>query len=562
MEEAPDIEIEHPWPYLSEFFEVVERKNESFIFKCLLCLPQKHTISSFKNSPSNLKKHIERKHSSHLERYSALTAPRKRKAENPVPSTSRQLKLGETKIVNQTKVDNVVINFVIQSLQPFTVLEQPAFNALVQELQPNSRVMSRTTLRRKVEEGVQEMNESLPTGCSVALACRRIKGPHTFDVLGIRTTTDNGSNFIKAFREYGEQQQDENNNCASSETEEDACSDENEQEEEGVDVDFIEVTPILMEDDGLQFQLPKHHRCACHLLNLVATVDAAKANSNDSYKRLSRSAFAKCSGLWNKTSRSSTASDIIEETCKIQLIRPNDTRWNSLFLSVERIVRIIKDEGEGALRTVCTALKLPMLSSVEISFLEEFARTMGPLAKALNILQDETDVQMGWLLPTLTLLINKLERIHINSRYCKPLVDAVLEGLQKRFKDMMAEPEFIAAAILLPKFKTAWTSDENLLNLGPSGGRTSTSVTRQWINVKQLEGYLASKVDNKEILQSYPAVCKLSLKINTALPASAACERLFSTAGLIFSPRRARLDARNFENQLLLKLNKKYFSFR
>ncbi|CAM4574344.1 unnamed protein product [Leuciscus chuanchicus] len=90
---------------------------------------------------------------------------------------------------------------------------------------------------------------------------------------------------------------------------------------------------------------------------------------------------------------------------------------------------------------------------------------MGPLAKALNILQDETDVQMGWLLPTLTLLINKLERIHINSRYCKPLVDAVLEGLQKRFKDMMAEPEFIAAAILLPKFKTAWTSDENLLNL-------------------------------------------------------------------------------------------------
>lgn len=53
-----------------------------------------------------------------------------------------------------------------------------------------------------------------------------------------------------------------------------------------------------------------------------------------------------------------------------------------------------------------------------------------------------------------------------NSRYCKPLVDAALEGLKKRFKDMMAEPEFIAAAILLPKFKTAWTSDENLLNLG------------------------------------------------------------------------------------------------
>jgi len=51
-------------------------------------------------------------------------------------------------------------------------------------------------------------------------------------------------------------------------------------------------------------------------------------------------------------------------------------------------------------------------------------------------------------------------------RYCKPLLDAALEGQQKRFKDMMAEPEFIAAATLLQKFKTAWTSDENLLNLG------------------------------------------------------------------------------------------------
>lgn len=78
-------------------------------------------------------------------------------------------------------------------------------------------------------------------------------------------------------------------------------------------------------------------------------------------------------------------------------------------------------------------------------------------------------------------------------------------------------------------------------------------------SVKQLDGYLASKVDHKDILKSYPAVCKLSLKLNTSLPASAACERLFSTAGLIFTPRRARLDAKNFENQLLLKRNKKYF---
>lgn len=106
------------------------------------------------------------------------------------------------------------------------------------------------------------------------------------------------------------------------------------------------------------------------------------------------------------------------------------------------------------------------LSPVEISFLEEYAKTMGPLAKALNILQSETDVQMGWLLPTLMLLIAKLNKIRSGCRYCKPLVDAVQEGLQRRFADMLVEPEFIAAAILVPKFKTSWTSDENLIKLG------------------------------------------------------------------------------------------------
>ncbi|CAK6981098.1 uncharacterized protein LOC127500556 isoform X5 [Scomber scombrus] len=53
----------------------------------------------------------------------------------------------------------------------------------------------------------------------------------------------------------------------------------------------------------------------------------------------------------------------------------------------------------------------------------------------------------------------------------------------------------------------------------------------------------------------------LSLKLNTALPASAACERLFSAAGLIFSPRRGQIDSHNFENQLLLKLNKDFLKF-
>lgn len=101
-----------------------------------------------------------------------------------------------------------------------------------------------------------------------------------------------------------------------------------------------------------------------------------------------------------------------------------------------------------------------------MAFLSEYATTMSPVAKAINILQGEKDVQMGWLLPTITTLITKLEKMKPSLRFCKPLVDALLGGLKKRFGSLMSDPELIAAAILNPKFKTSWTSDEDLLKLG------------------------------------------------------------------------------------------------
>lgn len=112
--------------------------------------------------------------------------------------------------------------------------------------------------------------------------------------------------------------------------------------------------------------------------------------------------------------------------------------------------------------------------------------------------------------------------------------------------------------------------EEETLNQPPDDGSSgseeedffaSMKPTHDQEGIKQLDGYLACKADDKDILKSFPFVCKLSLKLSTALPASAAFEPLFSTAGLIFSPRRARMDLHNFENQLLLKLNKRYCHF-
>lgn len=105
------------------------------------------------------------------------------------------------------------------------------------------------------------------------------------------------------------------------------------------EVEFIDVDAIMAEDDGLQYQLPKPQRCACHLLSLVSTVDVENGNSTE--------AFSRSQALWNRTSRSTPAAQSVERHCKLQLVQPNKTRWNSFYLAVECIVRILKDDGEG-----------------------------------------------------------------------------------------------------------------------------------------------------------------------------------------------------------------------
>ena len=78
-------------------------------------------------------------------------------------------------------------------------------------------------------------------------------------------------------------------------------------------------------------------------------------------------------------------------------------------------------------------------------------------------------------------------------------------------------------------------------------------------NSKQIESYLTCTTNNMDILKSFLTVCNLALKLNTSLHASAACERLFSTVELIFRPRRSRLDSKNSERHLLLRLNNRFW---
>ncbi|XP_051792179.1 E3 SUMO-protein ligase ZBED1-like [Erpetoichthys calabaricus] len=513
------LEDERPWPHLEELFTYRGRKGDSVLMQCKLCLPSA-MISAYKTSASNLKKHIMRKHPSKIDQYHdiiATSASRQRKT-TATPnklSASKQAKLPDmmlapvSKRVPQATIDKLIINFICEGLQPFAVVEQPAFKELITTLQPHAKVISRSTVRTRICDAAEDMKTTIiaelgkakfvatTTDCwsahqksylgvtchwieeeslerrSAALACKRLRGSHTFDMIAsalddvhcqykirdkvVRTTTDSGSNFIKAFHVFGAQN--------------DAEVDEDEADLDALDVsdhiEYHDTSVILDEDSGMEYQLPPHQRCACHLLNLVATADTALAECmNDTYKRLFRATFAKCQGIWNKTGRSHLASEVVEDKCGLQIIRPSATRWNSTYLAIERIIRIIDEKGEDAMRSVCDEFKVKMLSPAEVAFLREYCITMKPLVKASNILQSESSTYMGWLLPVIHQLLSKLNRLETSSKTCMPLIKALQNGLQKRFGQMMADPDLAAAAVLLPKFKTSWTDRADVIEAG------------------------------------------------------------------------------------------------
>ncbi|GAA6100450.1 uncharacterized protein LOC114653149 [Tachysurus ichikawai] len=325
-------------------------------------------------------------------------------------------------------------------------------------------------------------------------------------------TTDSGSNFLKAFRLYGEEKEEEATNVQedSDSTLDDATEDQSESE-----VEYQDVSAILDDNTGLEYQLPRHQKCACHLLNLISTVDATAAGgaANETYKRLSRSAFAKCHALWNKTSRSTMAHETVERERKLQFLRHNQTRWSSLFLAVERIVRIHREQGEQAIRNVCTALKIKMFNPAEMGFLAEYAAVMKPVAMALNILQGGSSVHMGLLLPTLYQLRDKLKRtswtteeniLNAGLDYIRNHLDTDLDDVTSTNSSPSDEDDFFAS-----------------MELGKS-------------QVGELERYLSCPSPaGINLLHTFPHIKNLSLKVNTGLPASAACERLFSHAGLL-----------------------------
>ncbi|XP_053089069.1 uncharacterized protein LOC113524717 [Pangasianodon hypophthalmus] len=157
--------LQHPWPHLKQLFAVKAKKGNCVIMSCQLCLPRPVEILAFKSSSSNLKKHIERKHPSKLKQYKECVLKRKNSEEQRCDSAVKQMKIKDYSMscrqVTQSTIDRLVVEFVWESLQPFTIVELPTFKNLIHTMQPSCTVMSRPTVKLRIEEAAAKVKKNI-----------------------------------------------------------------------------------------------------------------------------------------------------------------------------------------------------------------------------------------------------------------------------------------------------------------------------------------------------------------------------------------------------------------
>jgi hypothetical protein len=400
----------------------------------------------------------------------------------------------------------------------------------------------------------------------------------------VKCTTDNGSNFVKAFKEYARELHDIEEVESSSEDEDAAVNNE--------DVDMIDDC-LNLANDGIEDEqritvLPPHQRCASHTLSLICTVDVNKKTS-----RLQKSAFGKCYGIWNKSSRSTKFSEVIKDICGVYLKTPCVTRWNSLYDSLRCLLT-----QKHNLTKLCTGLGVPLLQEREIEFIEQYCDCVKPIAEALDRLQGEDRTFYGELIPTVFAVEKKLRaQINSNPKHCEWLPQVLLHGIQNRFKAYLELTsdvnDAIMASVSHPTMKLKWVPTEkyeaikssfiskavafSVQNFGQDetasvadeddchdddfyafvqSGQSSQHQSSGAITVEQeVLNYLRDNGNKLETLERYPLVKKLFVKYNTPLPSSGPVERLFSYSSMILSPKRNQTNDKLFEKITLLKVN-------
>ncbi|KAL4085405.1 hypothetical protein QTP88_027264 [Uroleucon formosanum] len=423
-------------------------------------------------------------------------------------------------LLKHLELNLMIQNMIINASLPFNLVEQINFKNLITTGYPNRHVFSRKISMKNIEAQHQVFLQNMKsiffkvnyltttadcwtifksiTRESCLLAIRRSsKDSHTYDLLArtmesiftefnindkvIYTTTDNSFNFVKCFEMFGQssgveivQDRSKKTDVEILKTLEDSIAEEYDKNKEDTDDDGdskkdedvsfsrISITKVL--DDRELIGECTSNWDDCMDIEKALSPNVSKRPSMLNYRKQSRLTLSKCQALWNKQNRSSQIADIIKINLGVYLKTPNQTCWNCWFDSSKILLLHFKN-SPSKFTKVCDALKLNRFSKNDLEFFEEYVVVMEPFCICLDVLQGEKNMYFGFLLPSITILLQKYDDIaKKNLTYCDSLVSLIKANMEKRFENFLTDPFLLSATVSHPFFKTIWLTNNDKNN--------------------------------------------------------------------------------------------------
>ena len=157
------------WKY-RHYFEFASAKNDNIKVRCTLCVGNK-VLSSFKNTTSNLKKHLESQHSTvKLNAQQVPPGGAKQRAAGKAttsasaggPTKQQKLDFG-AKPVSQGELIKLVGRYVVEEMLPLNTVDSPSFRTIINKIPTttNAELPHRTSFSSYLEKEYAEMERNL-----------------------------------------------------------------------------------------------------------------------------------------------------------------------------------------------------------------------------------------------------------------------------------------------------------------------------------------------------------------------------------------------------------------
>lgn len=500
----------HPYFTTNGLFRFVCHADDgkNLKYQCMLCFPKQRIISASRVSSSNLRTHLFRVHNFDLKALEEETKLWKRQTPKRARSSDSQFYrvIATDSVasgVPQTTLETLVTTMLADCLLPFSFAENESFKRLIHHLQPAAQLPVPSQIQINIESSFDIMKASIIAALGpvervcitadlwssgrrcylgltahwlngvdlnrqcAAIACRRLPGTPTCDSVSSLL-----NEVFREFRLEGKVAKIVTDNW------EDSCCVNANASQGGVFADTpdinpdLDVTPIDLASildigtDKLKGDLPSHTRCMANLLNQIAQ-NASLTSVQGECGRMHRSVLSKAKSLWEKRG-------IGEAMLNVDLVEPKPGGWSSTYNALKVLTRLARDDL-ALLNAMCRDTQVPNFSEAEVAFITEYCRVLQPVAMALELLKSEAGCSVGYVVPTVRQLLETFGKLRNGDeapskpvQVCRPLVEALQQGVNEKFNAVINSEEYLTAAMLVPRFKLLWANPDEKQRLRES----------------------------------------------------------------------------------------------